>query len=321
MIKAFRDFIMRGNVLDLAVAVIMGAAFGKVVCKFAIGDRNRIIGSEDRATASTGSEELSIVTPKAQTTRHRIKGIMNGDDYQVVFSDTPGILEPHYLLHQRMMEYVSASLEDADAVLFITDLEEAYMDESIVNRIRSIKVPVVVVINKVDASSSDEINKLVHGWKKAVQPTAVVPCSALNNFNVDEVRKVILEMIPESPPFFPKDELSDASVRFFASEFVREKIFLHFKEEIPYACTVEIESFKEEVNLVRIGAVIYVERDSQKGIIIGRKGAAIKRIGTEARKDLEDFLGRKVFLELFVKVEKDWRKSESKLRRFGYNPQ
>lgn len=271
---------------------------------------NRLIG-----------ESLSIVTPKAQTTRHRIKGILNADDYQIVFSDTPGILEPHYLLHHKMMEYVKASLEDADAVLFMTDLEEGYMNEDLVKRIKSIQVPVVIVINKVDNSSQNEINKLVHGWKKAVDPKAIIPCSALNNFNVEEVRNVILSLIPESPAFFPKGELSDASVRFFASEFIREKIFLHFKEEIPYACTVEIESFKEEGNLVRIGAVIYVERDSQKGIIIGRKGESIKRIGSEARKDLEDFLGRKVFLELFVKVEKDWRKSESKLKRFGYSPQ
>jgi GTP-binding protein Era len=266
-------------------------------------------------------ENLSIVSPKAQTTRHRIKGILNAPDFQIVFSDTPGILDPHYLLHHRMMEYVKSSLEDADAVLFITDLEEGYMQDELVNRIRAIHVPVLIVINKVDNSTQDEVNKLVHGWKKAVQPKAVIPCSALNDFNVDVVRNAILELMPESPPFFPKEELSDASVRFFASEFIREKIFLHFKEEIPYACTVEVESFKEDGPMVRIGAVIYVERDSQKGIIIGRKGEAIKRIGTEARKDLEDFLGRKVFLELFVKVEKDWRKSESKLRRLGYPSQ
>jgi len=209
-------------------------------------------------------------------------------------------------------------LEDADAVLFITDLEEGYMNEDMVKRIKAIQVPVVIVINKVDNSSQNEINKLVHGWKKAIDPKAIIPCSALNNFNVEEVRNVILGLIPESPAFFPKGELSDASVRLFASEFIREKIFLHFKEEIPYACTVEVESFKDEGSMIRIGAVIYVERDSQKGIIIGRKGESIKRIGTEARKDLEDFLGRKVFLELFVKVEKDWRKSESKLKRFGY---
>ena len=263
-------------------------------------------------------EHLSIVTPKAQTTRHRIKGILNSEDYQIVFSDTPGILEPHYLLHQKMMEFVAASLEDADAVLFITDLSEGYTDPDLVQRIQSIGVPVIIVINKVDNSTQNEINKLVHGWKKAVDPHAIIPCSALNNFNVDLVKETILKLLPESPPFFPKEELSDASMRFFTSEFIREKIFMHFQEEIPYACTVEVESFKEEPNILRIGAVIYVERDSQKGILIGRKGVSIKRIGTEARKDLEDFTGHKVFLELFVKVEKDWRKKESKLKRFGY---
>ncbi|MFM8431934.1 MAG: GTPase Era [Bacteroidota bacterium] len=269
---------------------------------------NRLIG-----------ENLSIVTHKAQTTRHRIKGILNGDDFQIVFSDTPGILEPHYLLHKRMMEFVQASLEDADAVLFITDLTEGYTDEELVKRIKAIQVPVIIVLNKVDVSIPDEINKLVHGWKKAVQPHAIIPCSALKEFNISEVRRTLLDIIPQSPPFFPKEEISDASLRFFASEFIREKIFLHYQEEIPYSTTVEIESFKEDGKLIRIGAVIYVERDSQKGIIIGKKGTSIKRIGTEARKDLESFLGRKVFLELFVKVEKDWRKSESKLKRFGYS--
>ncbi len=269
---------------------------------------NRLIG-----------EHLSIVTPKAQTTRHRIKGILNSDDYQIVFSDTPGILEPHYLLHHRMMEYVQASLQDADAVLFMTDLSEGYTDEKLVQRIKAIGVPVVIVINKVDESSQNEINKLVHGWKKAISPTAIIPCSALTDFNVEEVRRVILELLPESPAFFPKGELSDASMRFFTSEFIREKIFMHYQEEIPYSCTVEVEAYKEEEKMIRIGAVIYVERESQKGIIIGRKGESIKRIGTEARKDLEDFTGRKVFLELFVKVEKDWRKNESKLKRLGYS--
>lgn len=268
---------------------------------------NRLIG-----------ERLSIVTPKAQTTRHRIKGILNSEDYQVVFSDTPGILEPHYLLHEKMMEFVSSSLEDADAVLFITDLAEGYTDPTLVDRIRALSVPIVVVINKIDQSTPPEINKLVHGWKKAIQPHAVIPCSALDGFHVNEVLQTILEVIPESPPYFPKGELSDATMRFFTAEFIREKIFMHYQEEIPYACTVEIEAYKEDEKLIHINGVIYVERDSQKGIIIGRKGASIKRIGIEARKEIEAFTGKKVFLELFVKVEKDWRKNESQLRRLGY---
>lgn len=269
---------------------------------------NRIIG-----------DRLSIVTSKAQTTRHRIKGILSTEDYQVIFSDTPGILEPHYLLQEKMMDFVNASLEDADAVLFISDLSEAYMDDALAEKIKSIKVPVIIVINKTDISSSNEINKLVHGWKKKVSPYAVIPVSATMDFNTSELIKTILEILPESPPFFPKDQISDAPERFFASEIIREKIFLHFQEEIPYATEVTVESYKEEGKLIRIGAVIYVERDSQKAILIGKGGEAIKRIGMEARKEMEAFTGKKIFLELFVKVEKDWRKNEKKLRRFGYS--
>ncbi|MCC7231882.1 MAG: GTPase Era [Bacteroidia bacterium] len=269
---------------------------------------NRIIG-----------DRLSIVTSKAQTTRHRIKGILSTEDYQVIFSDTPGILEPHYLLQEKMMDFVNASLEDADAVLFISDLSEAYMDDALAEKIKSIKVPVIIVINKTDISSSNEINKLVHGWKKKVSPYAVIPVSATMDFNTSELIKTILEILPESPPFFPKDQISDAPERFFASEIIREKIFLHFQEEIPYATEVTVESYKEEGKLIRIGAIIYAERDSQKAILIGKGGEAIKRIGMEARKEMEAFTGKKIFLELFVKVEKDWRKNEKKLRRFGYS--
>jgi GTP-binding protein Era len=264
-------------------------------------------------------EKLSIVTPKAQTTRHRIRGILNGDDYQVVFSDTPGIIEPHYLLHDKMMEFVKASLADADAVLFITDLEETYMDEEMMNRLTAIKIPVIVVINKVDISSQDEINKLVHAWKKKLNPYAVIPISATGDFNVDRIKEAILEILPEAPAFFPKDDLSDQTERFFVAEMIREKIFLNYDKEIPYSTEVGIETFTEENGLIRIRAIIFVERDSQKGIIIGNKGEAIKRVGTQARKDMESFLGKKVFLELFVKVEKDWRKNELKLKRFGYS--
>ncbi len=263
-------------------------------------------------------EKLSIVSPKAQTTRHRIKGIWNGDDFQVVFSDTPGIIEPHYLLHDKMMDFVKSSLEDADAVLFMTDLEETYMDEEMMKRLTAIKIPLIVVINKVDLSSQDEINKLVHGWKKKLSPHAVIPISATGDFNVDKIKESILDLLKEAPAFFPKDDLSDQTERFFVAEIIREKIFLNYDKEIPYSTEVVIEEFSEQTELIKIRALIFVERDSQKGIIIGNKGEAIKRVGTQARKDIEAFLGKKVFLEMFVKVEKDWRKNENKLKRFGY---
>jgi GTP-binding protein Era len=263
-------------------------------------------------------EKLSIVTPKAQTTRHRIKGILNSENYQVVFSDTPGILEPHYLLHNKMMEFVESALEDADAVLFITDLEEAYMDQQLVARIQRIKVPVIIVLNKVDLSSTNEINKLVHGWKKAVNPSSIIPASALTDFNLDKILETVLEIIPEAPAYFDKGNLSDSSQRFFASEMIREKIFMHYGKEIPYSSDVGIEEFKEEKSILRIRAIIYVERNSQKGIIIGRGGEGLKRIGTESRKDMEKLFGKKVFLEIFVKVEENWRKRENVLKRFGY---
>jgi len=264
-------------------------------------------------------ENLSIVTPKAQTTRHRIKGILNTPEYQVVFSDTPGLLDPNYLLQSKMMDFVAAAVEDADVVLFISDISEQYMDEKLVERIASFKVPVIIVINKIDISSTNEINKLVHGWKKKVKPHAVIPVSATQDFNIEEILKTILELLPEAPAFFPKEDLSDATERFFVSEMIREKIFLHYEQEIPYASEVAIESFKDEDDIIRISAIIYVERDSQKAILIGRKGEALKRVGTEARIDMEKFLNKKVFLELFVKVEENWRKNENKLKRFGYS--
>ena len=264
-------------------------------------------------------ERLSIVTPKAQTTRHRIKGILNADDYQVVFSDTPGILEPHYLLHKKMMDFVESALADSDAVLVINDLTEAYLEESLVEQLKKIKVPVIVIINKVDLSTQNEINKLIHGWKKAIKPHAVIPVSALNNFNTDKIVEALLEIIPESPPFFSKENLSDLTQRFFTAEMIREKIFLFYDKEIPYSTEVGIEEFKDDKTLVKIRAIIFVERTSQKGIIIGHKGEALKKVGTAARKDMEKFLGKKVFLELYVKVEEDWRKKENSLKRFGYS--
>jgi GTP-binding protein Era len=264
-------------------------------------------------------EGLSIVTHKAQTTRHRIKGILNTDDYQIVFSDTPGILEPNYLLQEKMMDFVKSTLEDADAVLFISDLSEMYMDESILKRLSAITKPLIIVINKIDQSSTNEINKLVHGWKKKLKPYSVIPISAKNKFNTEKIIETVLEIIPESPPFFSKDSLSDANQRFFVSEMIREKIMLHYQQEIPYSAEVIVESFKEEEKITRIAATIFVERDSQKAILIGKNGEDIKRVGTESRIDIENFLGKKIFLELFVKVEKEWRRNENKLRRFGYS--
>jgi GTPase len=264
-------------------------------------------------------EGLSIVTHKAQTTRHRIKGILNKDEYQIIFSDTPGLLEPHYLLQEKMMDFVKATLEDADCILFISDLSETYMDEKIMEMLLSIKTPIVVVLNKIDLSTQNEINKLVHGWKKKLKPFAVIPISALKGFNTEIIVQTLLEVIPEAPPYFPKDSLSDANERFFVSEIIREKIMLHYQQEIPYAAEVKIETFKEEGSIIKISATVFVERESQKGILIGKGGEDIKRVGTEARIDMERFLGKKVFLELFVKVEKEWRKSENKLKRFGYS--
>ena len=224
-----------------------------------------------------------------------------------------------YLLQEKMMEFVNASLEDADAVLFITDNSEAYMEDDIVARLSAIKVPVVIVINKMDLSSTEEINKLVHGWKKKVNPHAIIPVSATLKFNVEKITEMLLTLMPEAPAYFPKDQLSDSNERFFISEIIREKIFMHYQQEIPYSTQVEVEAFKDEGKIARISAVIFVERDSQKGIIIGSKGEGIKRIGSEARRDIEKSLGKQVFLELFVKVEKEWRKNENKLRRFGYS--
>jgi len=264
-------------------------------------------------------EGLSIVTHKPQTTRHRIKGILSTDEYQIVFSDTPGLLEPNYLLQEKMMNFVQAALEDADCVLFIADLEETYMDENILKMLSGLKSPIIVVINKIDLSSQDEINKLVHAWKKKLKPHAVIPVSAKNKFHIEKIIDSILEIIPEAPPYFPKENLSDATERFFVSEIIREKVLLHYQQEIPYTVEVKVDSFKEEEKIVKIAATLFVERDSQKGILIGRNGDDIKRVGTEARIDIEKLLSKKVFLELFVKVEKEWRRNENKLKRFGYS--
>ena len=275
------------------------------------------VGKSTLMNALTGVK-LSIVTPKEQTTRHRIRGIINGENFQIVFSDTPGIIKPHYLLHERMMDNVRASFADADIVLLVTDLVEDYSNEELTNIFLTLKAPIVIAINKSDLSTQNEINKLISGWKKKLKPVAVIPVSARENFNVEELKKVLIEQLPEAPPFFPKEEVTDLPVRFFVAEIIREKIFRNYHREIPYSSEVAVTEYKDEGTLVKIHAEIYVERKSQKAIIIGHKGEALKKVGTQARKDIEEFLGKKIFLETYVRVEEDWRSHEKKLKRFGY---
>jgi GTPase len=264
-------------------------------------------------------EKLSIISPKAQTTRHRIMGIVNGEDFQIVYSDTPGILKPRYKLQETMMHSVNAALTDADLILYITDVTELAADESEYTvKIRESGIPVIVAVNKIDLSNQDDLEKIVESWHRAFPLSPVIPMSALKNFNLDVLLNAVLERLPEAPPYFPKDQLTDKFERFFASEIIREKILFHYKKEIPYSVEIEIESFLEEKTITRIRALIHVSRDSQKGIIIGHNGNMLKRVGTEARKDMEGFFGKKIFLELYVKVTKDWRDKPSALKKFGY---
>ena len=264
-------------------------------------------------------EKLSIVTSKAQTTRHRIHGIVNGDDYQVVYSDTPGVVNAAYKLHEAMMSYVESSFKDADILLFITDIYESEMNHAAtLERIKKLKIPVLCIVNKVDLGKQDQVETRLAYWKEKVPNAEVIAVSALHGFGKDWVWQRILELLPVSPPYFDKDDLSDRPVRFFVSEMIREKIFLHCEKEVPYSCQVEVDTYEVEEHIIRIRAVIVVERDSQKGIIIGKGGMMLKRIGREARKDIEGFVGKQVFLETFVKVDKDWRESEVKLKKYGY---
>ncbi|MFO7874567.1 MAG: GTPase Era [Bacteroidales bacterium] len=263
-------------------------------------------------------ERLSIITPKAQTTRHRILGIANGDDYQMVFSDTPGILDPHYKLQEQMMQFVLGALEDADIFIILADIKGAFENEDILNRIEQSGVPVMVLINKIDLAQDDEVIRARQQWENAYPEWSVIPVSALKGYNVDVVLHKTLELLPEGPPYFPKDEITDKPVRFFVAESIREKILVLYKQEIPYSVEVVVDEYKEEENIIRIRSTIHVARESQKGIIIGHQGKALKKVGTEARKDIEAFVGKKVFLELHVKVNKNWREDETKLRRFGY---
>ena len=282
-----------------------------------IGNPN--VGKSTLMNAFVG-EKLSIITSKAQTTRHRIFGIVSGDDFQVVFSDTPGIIKPSYALQASMMDFVKSAFEDADILIYMVEIgEKELKDEVFFNRINKLDVPVLLLINKVDTSDQSILEEQVAYWKEKVPRAEIFPISALRNFQTEVVFNRIIELLPESPAFFPKDQLTDKPERFFVNEIIREKILLHYKKEIPYSVEVETESFADSETIIHIRSVIMVERESQKGIIIGHKGEALKRVGVEARTDLEKFFGKQIHLELFVKVNKDWRSNARQLRRFGYD--
>ena len=279
---------------------------------------NPNVGKSTIMNALVG-EKLSIITSKAQTTRHRIMGIVNGEDFQIVYSDTPGILRPRYKLQEKMMNFVNTALSDADMILYVTDVNEQNAFEGeYIDKIKESGIPVIIAVNKVDLTNQDDLEKVVDSWHQTFPDSPVIPVSALKNFNLDTLLNAILVKLPDSPPFFPKDQLTDKYERFFASEIIREKILINYKKEIPYSVEIEIESFKDEKNIIKIRALIHVTRDSQKGIIIGHKGSMLKRVGTEARRDMEDFFNKKVFLEIYVKVTKDWRDKPLVLKRFGY---
>lgn len=282
-----------------------------------IGNPN--VGKSTLMNALVG-EKLSIITPKAQTTRHRILGIVNHEEYQIVFSDTPGIIKPAYELQASMMDFVKSALDDADILIYMVEVgETAQKNEAFFNKIINSKIPVILLLNKIDKSTQEEVAEKIAYWREKVPNSFVYIISALERFNVDTVFYKIIELLPEGPPYYPKDQLTDKPERFFVNEKIREKILMHYKKEIPYSVEVETESFIEEETIVRIRSVIMVERETQKGIIIGHKGTAIKRVGAEARKDLERFFLKKVFIELYVKVNKDWRSDKNQLKRFGYN--
>ncbi|HOP58381.1 MAG TPA: GTPase Era [Bacteroidales bacterium] len=279
---------------------------------------NPNVGKSTIMNALVG-KKLSIVTSKAQTTRHRIIGIVNGDNFQIIYSDTPGILKPGYKLQEAMMSFVNMALKDADIFLYVTDVTEKPLDENIITRkIKSSGIPIILVINKIDLSNQDDLGRLVEAWSNIFPGSPVISLSAAYGFNMNVLLDTILAKLPDNPPWFPKDQLTDKYERFFASEILREKILLNYKKEVPYSVEAEIESFHEEKDIIRIRALIHVERDSQKGIIVGHRGQTLKKVGTEARLEMEDFFGKKVFLELFVKVSKEWREKPMMLKRFGY---
>ena len=281
-----------------------------------IGNPN--VGKSTLMNALVG-EKLCIVTAKAQTTRHRIMGIVNGDDYQIVYSDTPGILKPNYRLQQNMMKSVDTAIGDADIILYVTDtVENGTKNEEYIAKLQKVDVPVIIAVNKIDLATQEKVVRLMEQWKEQLPQAVVIPVSAQERFNLESVFEEILSRLPFAPEWFDKDTFTDRNLRFFASEILREKILLNYSEEIPYCCQVEIEAFREGEDRYEISAVIYVMRDSQKGIIIGKGGAALKKVGTQARIDMEDFFQKKVFLSTYVKVAPDWRQSRKDLRRFGY---
>ena len=265
-------------------------------------------------------EKLSIITQKMQTTRHRIKGIVSGDDFQIVYSDTPGILKPNYKLQETMMKFVDSALIDADVILFVTDvIEKTDKNQEYIEKVRKSNMPVIVLINKIDLSNQQEVVKLYDYWTTTFPGADVFPISAKEKFNIEPIFNRILELLPEAPPFFPKDELTDRNERFFLQEIIREKILLNYEKEVPYSVEVEVEEFKESAKLISVRVVINVSRESQKGIIIGHQGRMLKKIGSEARADAEEFFGKKIFMELYVKVAKDWREKDKQLKKFGYD--
>ena len=281
-----------------------------------IGNPN--VGKSTLMNALVG-EKLSIVTAKAQTTRHRIMGIVNGDDWQIVYSDTPGILKPSYRLQQNMMDFVDVAIGDADIILYITDtVEKPDKNIEYIAKLQRIECPVIVVINKIDISDQKKVLELMDYWKQQLPKAEIIPASAQERFNLESILNAVVSRLPECPPWYDKDAFTDKNLRFFASEIIREQILLNYKEEIPYSCEVGIESFKEGSDRYDIAAVIYVMRDSQKGIVIGKKGAALKKVGTAARIEMEEFFQKKVFLSIYVKVDPDWREDRKELRKFGY---